>query len=75
MKIKGFQEISLLRWEIENKVEFVVITEFKNIESVKEFAGENYAKTYVPDKARKVLLEYNEKANHYDLITSINPSH
>ena len=41
-KVKGYNKISLLKRAIENEVEFITIMLFDNLDSVKEFVGEDY---------------------------------
>jgi hypothetical protein len=45
---------------------------FDGILSVKEFAGEDYEKSYVPAKARAILSRHDEKSHHYEVIDEIN---
>ena len=70
-KVKGYRKISLLKRVLENEVEYITIMLFDNLNSVKEFAGEDYEKSYVPDKARKILSRHDEKSQHYDIINEI----
>ena len=70
-KIKGYRKISLLKRKLENEVEFITIMLFDNIEAVKDFVGEDYENSYVPDNARKVLLKHDEKSQHYEIINEI----
>lgn len=70
-KVKGYRKISLLKRILEKEVEFITIMLFDDINSVKEFAGEDYEKSYVPDKAQKVLLRHDERSQHYEIITDI----
>ena len=70
--IKGFTDISLLRRKMEENVEFVTIMKFSDMNSVKDFAGKDYAKSYVPDDALKLLLDYDKEAKHYNLIINCN---
>ncbi len=65
--VKGYRGIQLLRRELENEVEFTSITWFDKIESVKQFAGENYETAYVPEKAREVLSRFDDKSIHCEL--------
>lgn len=51
--ITGFKDIQLLRREHENEVEFITEMWFESIEAVKEFAGIDYEKCVVPEKAGK----------------------
>lgn len=67
-KIKGYRKISLLRRSLENEVEFITIMKFDNLNAVKEFAGEEYEKSYVPQKAKEVLLKHDNISYHYEII-------
>jgi antibiotic biosynthesis monooxygenase (ABM) superfamily enzyme len=65
--ISGYQGIHLLRRQLSNEVEFVTIMQFGSLEAVKQFAGEDYEKSYVPDKARKVLSRHDDRSQHYEM--------
>lgn len=65
--IAGYQGIQLLRREHADEVEFVTIMWFDDIESVKQFAGEDYESAVVPEKAQKVLSRYDAKSAHYEV--------
>lgn len=65
--IKGYKGAQLLRRELEDETEFTTIIWFENMESVKSFVGENYESVYVPEKARKVLSGFDQKAVHHEL--------
>ena len=70
-KVSGYRGIQLLRRELDNEVEFITIMQFDSLEAVKQFAGEDYEKSYVPDKARKVLSRHDDKSQHYEMKESI----
>jgi hypothetical protein len=70
-KINGYRKISLLRRPLEKEVEFITIMKFDNLSAVKEFAGEDYEKSYVPQKARKVLLRHDKTSQHYEIINEL----
>lgn len=65
--IKGYKGIRLLIREHEEEVEFITIMRFDSIDSVKVFAGEDYEKSVVPEKARKLLSHFDEEAAHYEI--------
>jgi hypothetical protein len=67
-KVKGYRKISLLKREREAEVEFITIMLFDNLNAVKEFAGNDYEKSYVPQKARQVLSRHDALAQHYEII-------
>ncbi len=70
-KMKGYRKISLLKIVSETEVEFITIMLFDNLDAVKEFVGDDYEKSYVPDKAQKVLLRHDERSQHYEIINEI----
>jgi len=65
--IKGYNGIQLLRRELENETEFITIMWFDSISSVREFAGEDYEKCVVPEKAHNVLSHYDKLSQHYEV--------
>lgn len=69
--VSGYRGIQLLRRKFINEVEFITIMRFDSLGAVKLFAGEDYEKSYVPDKARKVLLRHDDRSQHYEIRESI----
>ena len=65
--IKGYKGIQLLRRDFGDETEFTTIMWFDTIQSVKQFAGDNYEEAYVPAKAREVLLRFDAKSIHCEL--------
>ena len=65
--VSGFRGIQLLRRQLSDEIEFVTIMQFDSLEAVKEFAGEDYKKSYVPDKAKIVLSRHDERSQHYEI--------
>ena len=66
--IPGYKGIQLLRKEMESETEFITIMWFESIEAVKKFAGENFEKAVVPDKAQKVLSHFDKTSQHYNVL-------
>lgn len=67
-KIPGYRKISLLKRPQEYEVEFITIMIFDDLTAVKQFAGEEYEKSYVPENARKILSCHDETSQHYEII-------
>jgi len=65
--VSGYRGIQLLRRPLEGEVEFITIMWFDSWGAVKEFAGEDYEKAYVPPKARKVLSRFDDRSQHYEI--------
>ena len=70
-KIKGFIDIQLLMRELEAEVEFVTIMRFDSLDSVKEFAGNDYGKAVIYPDAKPLLLRYDERSQHYEVRHSL----
>ncbi len=71
INVSGYRGIQLLRRQTGNEVEFITIMRFDSFEAVKQFAGEDYEKSYVPDKARRVLSRHAERSQHYEIKASL----
>jgi heme-degrading monooxygenase HmoA len=54
--IAGYQEIQLLRRELEDEVEFVTIMWFDSLDAVRQFAGEDCETAVVPPEATYPLV-------------------
>lgn len=66
-KVVGYRSIQLFRRPLEHEIEFVTIMWFDSWEAVKEFAGENYERAYVPPQAREVLKRFDNCSQHYEI--------
>ena len=69
--VAGYRGIRLLRRMQEKEVEFITLMEFDSWEAVKQFAGEDHERAYVPPQARKVLARFDELSRHYEVREKI----
>ncbi len=67
--IEGYRGIQLLRRELPAETEFITIMWFDSVDSVKEFAGEDYERAVVPAAAQRVLSHYDKISTHYTVKT------
>ena len=67
-RIHGFKGIQLLRRDLDHEVEFITIMRFDSLDSVREFAGEDYETAVVPPSARKLLSHFDERSQHYEIV-------
>lgn len=65
--VSGYRQIQLFRRSLATEVEFVTIMWFDSWVAVRQFAGEDYEKAYVPPQARKVLSRFDECSQHYEI--------
>ena len=71
-KVPGYKGIQLFRRPLDDdEVEFVTIMWFDSWDAVKQFAGEDYERAYVPAAAREVLARFDERSRHYEIKESL----
>ena len=66
--IQGFRHIDLLRRLSGDEVEFTTLMWFSSLDNVRTFMGDDYSLSHVPASARAVLLRFEERAAHFDVI-------
>jgi heme-degrading monooxygenase HmoA len=67
--IAGYRGIQLLRRQLETETEFITIMWFDTLDSIIKFAGRDYKKAVVPEKAQKILSRFDKESQHYEVIT------
>ncbi len=67
-RIPGYRGIDLLRREQEGTVEFVTIRWFDSLDAVRTFAGDDSEAAVVPPEARALLLRFDGRSAHYDVL-------
>jgi len=65
----GFIKASILKRPVDRGVEFLIITVWNSIESIKAFAGEQVEVANVPKEAREMMVEFEPIAAHYEVIS------
>ena len=69
--VPGYRGIQLYRRALNDEVEFMTVMRFDSRDAVRQFAGEEYEKAYVPPKAREVLSRFDERSLHYEIREQI----
>lgn len=64
--VNGLEKVSISTKIKKDEVEFLLILQFDSLDAVKKFAGEKYKIAYIPENAQRVLLRYEETAQHYE---------
>lgn len=65
--IEGHRGVELLRRDLVDESEFVVINYFESLEAVKRFAGENYTVAIFEPEAKRLLARIETEAHHYEV--------
>jgi len=66
--IPGFRHIDLMKRDLGDEVEFQTCMWFDSLEAIIAFMGEDYAISHVPAAAQAVLMRFDERAAHYEVI-------
>jgi heme-degrading monooxygenase HmoA len=67
--LDGFRGAFVLR----RGLDFLVLTLWESERAVEAFAGADVERAVVPDAARRVLAEWDERAVHYDVALDSRP--
>ncbi|KNC79198.1 hypothetical protein SARC_08397 [Sphaeroforma arctica JP610] len=77
--IPGLTNIEVMRYKHEEtntngkigetgEVEYVVTITYETLAHVVTFAGMDYEKAYLPEKARTLLARYDDRCMHYEVV-------
>jgi heme-degrading monooxygenase HmoA len=66
--IEGFVDAAILRRRVPNGIEFLIVTRWESMTAIEKFAGADVETAVVPDKVRKMMLEYDRRVRHYEVV-------
>jgi len=66
--IEGFVDAAILRRRVPNGIEFLIVTRWKSMAAIAKFAGADVEAAVVPDNVRKMMLEYDQRVRHYEVV-------
>ena len=67
-RIPGFVSASILRRPMDRCVEFLVVTQWSSLESIREFAGTEAEAAVVPPSVQSMMVEYDHVVRHYEVV-------
>ena len=67
-RIPGFVDASILQRNLDPGVEFLVVTRWKSMAAIREFAGNHAVGAVVPPEVRAMMIEYDKTVRHYEVI-------
>ena len=68
VQLAGFHDASILRRDVPEGVEFLVVTVWKSLDAIRSFAGSDAESAVVPAKVQKMMIEYDRRARHYEVV-------
>lgn len=67
-EIPGFLGARIHRREVDEGLEFLIVTEWESMEAIRQFAGADEEAAVVPAKAREMLVAFDTRVRHYELV-------
>jgi heme-degrading monooxygenase HmoA len=67
-EVDGYAGARLLSREMDGVVEIVVITFWRSLDSIRKFAGDDIERAVVSDEIAPLLLYYDQRVRHYDVV-------
>jgi heme-degrading monooxygenase HmoA len=67
-QLAGFHDAKVLRRDLPQGVEFLVVTLWESLDAIRAFAGNDVDSAVVPPEARDMMIEYDHRARHYDVV-------
>jgi heme-degrading monooxygenase HmoA len=68
VQLAGFLDAKVLRRDLPQGVEFLVVTIWTSLDAIRAFTGADVESAVVPPQARAMMIEYDHKARHYDVV-------
>jgi len=66
--LRGFVSASVLRRPLPQGVEFLVVTRWESLDSIRAFAGESVETAVVPQKVQDWMVDYDRIVRHYEIV-------
>jgi heme-degrading monooxygenase HmoA len=70
-RVPGFAGASVLRRDVEDGVEFLVLTRFASLDDVRAVAGADFDVPVIEPEARLLLSRVEERALHYETVVEL----
>ena len=67
-RIAGFVDASILTRELAAGVEFLVVTRWESLGAIRDFAGLDAETAVVPEEVQRMMLEYDRRVRHYQVV-------
>lgn len=70
-QVPGFIGAQLARRDLEGEVEFLVLTPWQSMDTIRAFAGTEVEKAVVEPGAAAALVEFDERVRHYEVVETV----
>lgn len=70
-RLKGFRGATLAQRKLDDRIEFVVLTRWESLASIRAFAGSDVERAIVEPAAAAALVEFGARVHHYEVIEEL----
>jgi heme-degrading monooxygenase HmoA len=70
-QVPGFVGAQLTRRQLDDEIEFLVLTRWQSIDAIRAFAGLNVEKAVVEPGAVAALVEFDTTVRHYEVLEEV----
>lgn len=67
-RLAGFRGGSILRRDVSDGVEFLVVTEWDSLDAIRAFAGALEEVAVVPATVQTMMIDYDRRVRHYEIV-------
>jgi hypothetical protein len=67
---RGYLGYQVLRMKHGDEVRITTLVWFTSLEAVRSFAGDDFAKAVLTDKAKSLVSRWDEEATHHDVVAT-----
>lgn len=66
-KINGFIEASILKRDVSQGTEFLIVTVWESMDAISRFAGPKTDAAVVPEIVQAMMVDYDRNVRHYEV--------
>jgi heme-degrading monooxygenase HmoA len=66
--LPGFVDASILRREVADGVEFLIVTRWESLRAIEQFSGRDVARAVVPDVVQDMMVRFDRIVRHYEVV-------
>jgi heme-degrading monooxygenase HmoA len=71
LQMTGFVGAELSKRALDDKIEYLCLTRWRSMDDIRAFAGPDVGKAVIEPGAEKVLVDWDDRVNHYEVAETI----